>query len=441
MVSVGGFFASLKLVTDENSFRQGIGVLEKFPSKLKGLAVGAAGLAAGMVALATSTATAMTKLDAQARTLGMSARTLDNWRGAVGLAGGDADSFVSSMVNMNEAFRNLKIGEVKTDFITATGMSGADFSKLQGMNNDQRLRTIWSALDRVADTQKQQALREKIFGAGGVELASLLQAKGTSLFGLYNQAASLNPLSDADYASAIEGDKKQREIAQALEKTFQNLGIKIEQALLPALTKLAEWFGSHQKELDDFATAVGNATSSVIAFFGLFFKNNEDQQKSVQSFLLGGDKQAKAFSYISALKGIKSGTVGEFGLLVSPQWHRLSEALKKSNVPDDQLSKILGSNVRSTLLESGRSDLAYKLSEDAARVLQETAARRFQALFPGLGKPDPENESYRGLIRSQVTEATKTLKIEISSDGKITDAQAKLIGDTIVKSGAVSGLK
>jgi hypothetical protein len=103
----------------------------------------------------------MSKLDAQARTLGMSARNLDNWRGAVSLAGGDADSFVDSMVNMNEAFRNLKIGEVKNDFITATGMSGANFAKLQGMNNDERLRSIWGALEKVAALPWPHSLRRR----------------------------------------------------------------------------------------------------------------------------------------------------------------------------------------------------------------------------------------------------------------------------------------
>lgn len=444
MVSVGGYFASLKLITDENSFRKGVDTLGKFPGLLKGTVMGAVGLAAGMVALATTTATAMSKLDAQARTLGMSARNLDNWRGAVSLAGGDADGFVASMVNMNEAFRNLKIGEVKTDFIQATGMSGANFAALQGMDNDTRLRTIWSALEKVADKDKQQALVEKIFGSGGVELFSLLRAKGQTLAGNYNTAASLNPLTNADYRTAIEGDKAQREITQSLEKQFQNVGISIENALLPSLDKLAKWFATHQTELDAFATAVGDATSTVIGFFSWMTKSQSQQQHEGRAWILGGDKFATAFEGLAKRKGIdlNSDTTGAgLALMMGSEWSRLSKAIKTNKVPDDQLAKISESGARSTLFEAGRTDLAYKLSDDAIKALQDSANRKFAALFPGLGKADPNSEAYQGLLRSQVTETARTLKIEISSSGAITDNQAKMIGDAIVKNAATSGLK
>jgi hypothetical protein len=331
----------LKLVTDEGSFKKGVDTLGKFPGLLKAGITGAVGLAAGMVALATTTATAMSKLDAQARTLGMSARNLDNWRGAVSLAGGDADSFVDSMVNMNEAFRNLKIGEVKNDFITATGMSGANFAKLQGMNNDERLRSIWGALEKVTDPQKQQALIEKIFGANGVQLFSLLQAKGQTLTGNFANASSINPLTDKDYKAAVEGDKQQREITQNLEKQFQNLGLKIENALLPALTKLADWFGTHQKELDDFAKAVGDATTSLVSLLGFLFEKDPQKQKDQgAAWMLGGPAQLAAFRDMERLQGIKPESAGESFLFMSPAWHNLATAMADSDLANEQIDAL-----------------------------------------------------------------------------------------------------
>lgn len=194
MVNVGGFFASLALTTDENSFKKGLGILNSFANLGKTGIVGVAGLGAAFVALGTSTANSMTKLDATAKQLGLNAMVLDNWQNAVRLAGGDADSFTSSLMTMNEAFRNLKIGEVKEDFIKATGMSGADFSKLQSMNNDQRIRTIWSALEKVQDPGKQQALIQKIFGQGGVDLFTRLQLQRRPEPEAFSMSADLNML-------------------------------------------------------------------------------------------------------------------------------------------------------------------------------------------------------------------------------------------------------
>lgn len=366
MVSVGGFFASLKLVTDENSFQKGIGVLGKFPGLLKAGVAGAVGLGAAMVGLATSTATAMAKLDAQARTLGMSARTLDNWRGAVGLAGGDADSFVESMMNMNEAFQNLKIGEVKQDFLTATGMSGANFAAMQGMSNDQRLRTIWSALEKVGDKDKQQALIEKIFGASGVQLFSLLQAKGQTLAGNYAQAANINPMTEADYRSAVEGDKKQREITQSLEKNFQNLGLKIEQALLPSLDKLAKWMTEHQKELDDFAKAVGDATSWLIKFVTSFGEKGGVEKVMAKTFL-GGEAQFKAFEALKKSRGVESGSAAETMLFLGPEWSALSKAMADNNIYNELTDELKKKNSKGTSAFSSYTSALEKSGLDIAQ--------------------------------------------------------------------------
>lgn len=404
MVNVGGFFASLKLVTDDQSFQKGIGTLEKFPTKLKNIAVGALGVGAGMVAMATTTASALAKLDATATTLGMSARSLDNWKGAVSRAGGDADSFVDSLVQMNEAFRNLKIGEVREDFIKATGMSGANFSSMMQMNNEQRLRTIWGALEKVADPAKQQALVARIFGSGGVDLFSRIKNQGTSLGTLYAQASAQNPLTDKDYQSAIESDKKQREIAQQLGKDFENIGIKISQGLLPALDKFSKWLSTNQDNLDKFATAVGDATKVVVGFVG-----------GIGGWLGSSGKRQevtdKIFGSGGGLSGVQHDMFATKLLFGDRNAQRLADLFSAGKITADDARRLDSSSnqtARLNLFESGAKGAA--LSGDAQ-------------------------------IGSIIKKAEGTLNIRITSDQPLTAEMQKAISDAFGNSYAMGATR
>lgn len=370
MVNVGGYFASLKLMTDEDSFRKGIGILEKFPTSLKTVGVGVVGVAAGMVALATTTANAMAKLDAQAKTLGMNALTLDNWKNAVKLAGGDADSFVGSLMNMNEAFRNLKVGEVKEDFIKATGMSGADFSKLQGMNNDQRLRTIWSALERVSDPSKQQALIQKIFGSAGVDLFSRLQLQGNTLGSMYNQAAAMNPNTQADYETAIKGNELQNSIAVSFENTAKLVGIKIEEALLPYLRDLATWLKENKIGIAEFAATIGNATKFIL-----------DSIKGIASWFQEGTKKEEYLKK-RGLTGLEL-TAAQADLLygVGPEAENY-KAVQSGQFTIDEINRMYSTKERKAISGAGFPELAGKSSDAIIAALYQRAMNLNRAEGP-----------------------------------------------------------
>jgi len=427
MVNVGGFFASLALMTDENSFKKGIGVLTAFADIQKKGIAGAVGLGVAMVGLGASTANAMTKLAATAKQLGMNALTLDNWQNAVRLAGGDADSFTSSIQTMNEAFRNLKIGEVKEDFIKATGMSGADFSKLQGMNNDKRLRTIWGALEKVQDPGKQQALIQKIFGQGGVDLFARMQNQGTTLGGLYSQAAAMNPNTQADYNAAIKGNQANESIAVSFQNTINKLGIEIEKSLLPSLEGLAQWLRDNKDSLTQFAKAVGDATAAVVSFFGFLFTKQEDRQQVA----LGGALNNTIFKAFEKKLGIEEGSLQEGFLTLSLPFNKDYQALMK---------------------ESGSG--AYKgmdPSAAASAIFQKTEADKVRGLFPknlsdsllaslyekreSLGNIEQKDRFQEG-AKNAIQKAELTLKID--GNKPLSAAQSKQITDALYSAGILS---
>lgn len=426
MVNVGGYFASLKLMTDEDSFRKGIGILEKFPTSLKTIGVGALGVAAGMVALATTTANTMTKLDAQAKTLGMNALTLDNWKNAVKLAGGDADSFVGSLMNMNEAFRNLKVGEVKEDFIKATGMSGADFGKLQGMNNDQRLKTIWGALEKVSDPAKQQALIQKIFGASGVDLFSRLQLQGNTLGGLYNQAAAMNPNTQADYETAIKGNELQNSIAVSFENISKQVGIKIEEALLPYLKDLATWLKENKTGIAEFAAAIGNATAVIL-----------NSIKGIANWFQEGTKKEEYLKK-RGLKGLDLNAAQADLLFGTGPEYANYQAVQSGEYTIDEINRMYSNEKRRAVSSAGFPELAGKSSDEIINALYQRAQNL--------------NKSEGAMARFDATDIKNAVNIYVSVDKsgnvQVGDSPVSRSGNTpyvlakgIEKANASGGLK
>lgn len=435
MVNVGGFFASLKLVTDEDSFKKGLGVLNAFPDMLKKGAVGVLGLGAAMVGLGTVTANSMTSLAAMAKQLGMNAMTLDNWQNAVKLAGGDSESFTASIVAMNEAFRNLKIGEVKEDFIKATGMSGADFSKLQGMNNDQRLRTIWGALEKVQDPGKQQALIQKIFGQGGVDLFSHMQLQGTTLSTLYSQAAARNPNTQADYDAAIQAAKDNASIMVSFEKSLQKLGIEFEKVLIPNLDSFASWLVSNKDTLTAFAQAVGGATSALLTLIG-FLGGDKKAQANLESGMLGGEVNAAVFRRLEQARGIKSGS-SEESMMFLTEWSNpeYQSMIAKANGLA-KTTKMTPEQIAATVFQQNQADKVRGLFAGTG-VSDAVLSGLYEAREKARGTPQFLNEKdYAAKQLAAVQKAEITLKI----DGRqpLSAAQNKQIMDALTVAGIIS---
>lgn len=428
------FFASLALTTDENSFKKGLGILNSFANLGKTGAAGVIGLGAAFVALGATTANAMTKLDATAKQLGLNAMVLDNWQNAVRLAGGDADSFTASLMTMNEAFRNLKIGEVKEDFIKATGMSGADFSKLQSMNTDQRIRAIWGALEKVQDPGKQQALIQKIFGQGGVDLFTRLQLQGRSLTQVYNQAAAMNPNTAQDYETAVKGNQAQNDISVSFANIVKKVGIEIEEALLPEMQKFAQWLKDNKQGFVDFAQGIGNATTvliglingigSVVGNITGWFGEAEKKQKYLE------DRKMKGLDMTNSQLSLLYGTGNE------------NEYYKKfaaGELTIEQINKIDASQTRFNLFKAGQDQLAYALPDSVISAIAQKAASMAQGLYPGL-KLTEKDQRVANLQSIVTKEAVQKAEVLLKIDGSkpLTKAQNDQIIQALQTAGILS---
>lgn len=325
------FFASLSLVTDQDSFKKGIGLLTSIPKLLGGLGTTAIGVASAFVSMGAASATALTKLADNARVLGLSARNLDNWRNAARIAGGDADAFQGSLETLNKSFYDLKTGKVNEGMIQALGMTGADFSKLQSMPMQQKIATVWEKLEAVKDPDKQKSLAEQLFGKNGQTMLAQMQMQGLKLSDVYGEANKRNLYTDQNYSTALKGKTTLDETVVSMEELFNKIGIEIETALLPSLQNFSKWLRDNKTELQGFAEGVGNVArgfsvliSGITGLIGFLFQSSDQQRVS----MLGGKGNAEAFDKLGAMRGFKKGSLEESLLFMSTDWNKIATALK-----------------------------------------------------------------------------------------------------------------
>ena len=102
--NVGGFFASLEMVTDDASFRRGTDGIKSITSGLEGLiekGLAIAGVTLGIKNLIDA-ASAQGQMLITAQQANMSADALANWEGVLNHVGGSMGAFTAAAATMNQ---------------------------------------------------------------------------------------------------------------------------------------------------------------------------------------------------------------------------------------------------------------------------------------------------------------------------------------------------
>lgn len=404
-------------MTDEDSFKNGIGMLNKIPGMLGKTAVGIVGVATAFVAMGASSATALTKLADNAKVLGLSARQLDNWRNAAQIAGGDADAFQDSLSTLNKTFFNLKIGDVDKGMIQSLGMSQADFGKMQVMPMQQKIDYVLARLENISDPDKQKALTLQLLGQNGLTMLAQNQLTGKKFSDAYGNADQRNLYSNKDYVTAISGKKSLDETKVSLEELFNKIGIEIESALLPALQEFSRWLRDNKVAMTDFSEAIGGLVKFVFSVIGDFSKG------------LGVINARSDFAR-DVLPSGPAGTGDRLSLMtgIGSTYDIFTETYLNKYTAE-QAKNVMGSTTRKNLLESGYAQEAFKLPDAAISALEKLAKGMDQKEYGITSDPmiaKREKEIMFGI---------KTINLNITTSGPISPDQVNKISSAIMTRG------
>jgi hypothetical protein len=288
---IGGFFVSLGLNIDKNSFETGNrlidGVGNSF-NKLIGSARNAAVVLAG-TALATGAVESQSgKLAAE---IGVSTEALELWKATAKIAGVDANGLVGAMSNISNVLQHMKIdGSGLSDFVKKLGELGIvtadlDIEKLLNLSPDELMREVYTyaheAIAGGADKTQVQQIVKDILGKEGMQLFIDIERRGMTINQALGEADNRVYTNNETNANAQEFMTEVRLLKQASESMSKLLGSEVADQLTGYVKEINEWIDEHG---DDIANGIKTVSEGVGKLVGKFvdFATSEDTKKKAK---------------------------------------------------------------------------------------------------------------------------------------------------------------
>lgn len=320
---IGGFFVSLGLNIDRDSFETGNrlidGVGNSF-NKLIGSARNAAVVLAGTAIATGSVESAAYKMSEK---LNISTESLDLWKASAKIAGVDANGLIGAMGRMANVIDHMKIdGTGLEEFTKQLGKLGiitdeVDIAKMLDMAPDELMTVIIQKAQEASaqakrdiaeakkalevnpnDTQAQtklanaedakrqaQTIVGDILGDEGKGLFIELERQGRSIEEL-KSLASKTIFTDRQTNEASQDFMEQVRVTKTLSENITKLlGSDIGKALTPALTELNSWLIGHGDDIKNAMSSLAGAIEKVVGKT-VDFLTDEDVQETAKT--IGG---------------------------------------------------------------------------------------------------------------------------------------------------------
>lgn len=329
---IGGFFVSLGLSIDKNSFETGNklidGVANSF-NKLIGSARNAAVVLAG-----TAVATGVVESSAYktASAIGITTEALDVWKASAKIAGVNADGLVNSMSKVGSVLSHIKIdGSGLQEFSKKLGEIGMHMEELKDENGE------WLSADKAYEkiiAKGQQRIAE---GADRhdiiVKMGDILGGEGQSFFiELLRQQKTIEEFltgagktvftTAADNQKGADFSVEMGTLSTTMQSISKKLGDEVAGGLTPIVGKINTWIQSNGETITTALENIGSLVETIAqsAIFG-----DMGKMLSASIKLVAGDKSG-------ALEDLKKTSVAQNIYSVRDINQMLQEYAKDNNI-------------------------------------------------------------------------------------------------------------
>lgn len=417
MVNVGGFFASLKLLMDEASFKKGNDSLLSMGKNLAGIVLKATAVVGALAAIVNQVAK-VTQVNQQAAwSANMNITALENWQNALKIANVDSQSFTSAIANMNKVFQNLKIGEVDEGFIKSLGMLGLDFSKMQRMSQEERLDAIFKAGAAMKDQAKAAQLIEKVLGSSGKDFFVYTQKTGIGYKQMLDDAKKRQLIGQQEATQANQINRAFNQIGVSLDEASKKILLSVGTALLPYLQDLAKWLQENSGELKKLADAIGKVVGWIASTIG-WLATGEQQQIGHAS--LPTPEEQRAYDKFLTYKGIVPGDfLAEAPAYMGRNFDPIfRELMAREQGKSGELTKSAYSLIRQS---GGLASIIPNLSE-SQQIGIGLAANKIRSVFPfeGAEQSAAMQELIGSIYSSQKGGINLNVEVKVDDKGRVT---------------------
>ena len=259
--NIGGFFATLGLQVDKNSFEQGDKALSSSTNKISAL-VGTARNVAAVIGVLGGYATATAKIEAvelrNAAALGVDVERLNDWKTAAKLAGVNANGLIGAMQKLETSYQALKSGTADTELAKNLSYLGLNYNEVADLSADERLKVVLQTAKAMEDQGRAAYLINRVLGQTGLDFYESMKLSGMTVDELLKKAGSINLTDKADYEKANNFSNELNETKARVESLSKLFGSKLSADFTPLLEKLNSWLESNgPKIVDDLNKITG----------------------------------------------------------------------------------------------------------------------------------------------------------------------------------------
>lgn len=282
LTSIGGFYASLGLQPDKNSFETGNklidGVADSF-SRLIGVARNAA-VVLGTTAIASGVAES--KIYKTAEAIGTTTQALNVWRAAAKIAGVNADGLVSSMGKLGSAMNSVKYNPDKlTAYEQQLWKLGVKYKEIQGMSTDKAFEFIIAKAQSLKGQYSTAELAGRVADVLGEDGMNFFIELGDTPIADFLKGAEKTQFTNAESEkNARDFEKEVNEFKVTVESLGMRIGGDIGGVLTPYMEKINTWLQDHGEDIADGILKVVRFVEELVKHF-LGNKTDQDILKSL----------------------------------------------------------------------------------------------------------------------------------------------------------------
>lgn len=289
---IGGFFVSLGLNPDKNSFETGNKLIDAVTTSLNKLIGTARNAAVVLTTTAIATGSVESANYKTATKIGLTTEKLNELKAAAKIAGVNADGLVGSVGKLANVMNRLTIdGSGLEAFSQQLAELGMGVNELMGMDPDQAfakiIETAQGKLDGTNMTRITTIVGD-ILGDAGADFFVELERQGKTIDQFMAGAAATQITTTADNQNSQNFAVEVRTIQTKLESISKKLGAEVGKGLMPIVEGINSWLDKNGSTIITALENIGNlvgiiAESSFIADTGKLL--------SATVKLLAGDKK------------------------------------------------------------------------------------------------------------------------------------------------------
>jgi hypothetical protein len=248
---IGGYWTSLKLISDKNSFDKGKKALKEIGNDVKGFAKTIAKLgslgAGGLVGFVATMSSLERRSGLLAKSLSVSGMELTSWRNTANVAGISADNLTSSMLDLEKKVNRMQLGEVDVNLAKSLGMMGVDFGKFNNASSTDRMSLVMEKAMSMKNKKTAGELVRNVLGDAGKDMFTYLQMSDRKLSDILAESRALTFTTDASKKKAMEFDVEMKAVMNSGKEVLALFGSELAGELTPLVRGIKQWTISNRE--------------------------------------------------------------------------------------------------------------------------------------------------------------------------------------------------